>query len=380
MLNIDSDTKKNTWSDFIVKQIFLFNNEIEKEDKDYRSLIASGIVLCLMLFALSFFSLYNLIDNPSLACFDFSIVLIEIGIYFIFRKIRNVPIISGTTALFMFLATIIPIYMAESKDFIPLWAFLYPFAAMMLLGHKKGLICTSIGFLLIYVVVFDAVGSNITLPEYVRYVLISLIVIAFSYLYEYTVHIAFLRVNNSIVAINNLNSELEAISRTDSLTTLYNRRFFDEIFSEQIKIAKRNNNLLIFLMIDIDFFKQYNDIYGHQNGDTALKEVALVIKKTLDRPGDYCFRLGGEEFGMLFTTKNKQGGLDIANAVRKEVESLKITHRGNLAAESITVSIGVSTINPEIDISTAEIYKMADNALYKAKQNGRNQVEQANLC
>ncbi len=167
---------------------------------------------------------------------------------------------------------------------------------------------------------------------------------------------------------------LEDISNLDGLTNLYNRRFFDNTFVNQIKISKRNKTLLAFVMIDIDYFKQYNDTYGHQAGDTTLKEIALVIKKALNRPNDYTFRLGGEEFGMLYSIKNPEEAFSIADNTRKSIESLKIEHSGNPASQFVTISIGVYIMQADKDYDAQEVYKATDELLYKAKQNGRNQV------
>jgi len=102
---------------------------------------------------------------------------------------------------------------------------------------------------------------------------------------------------------------IEEISITDGLTSLYNRRHFDNVFEQQIKQSKRDKNLLAFLIIDIDHFKQYNDTYGHQEGDKTLQLVAKALSETLKRPNDYTFRLGGEEFGLLYHIEDIDGAI-----------------------------------------------------------------------
>lgn len=167
---------------------------------------------------------------------------------------------------------------------------------------------------------------------------------------------------------------IEEISKIDALTTLYNRRHFDEIFPNQITISKRNSTLLAFVMIDIDHFKQYNDTYGHQAGDIALKKVALVLKNSIKRPDDFTFRLGGEEFGLIYNIINEEDGYKIANQVRENVENIKIAHSGNSASDYVTISSGLYIIQTDDMNSVDEIYKKTDEALYVAKQSGRNQV------
>ncbi len=168
--------------------------------------------------------------------------------------------------------------------------------------------------------------------------------------------------------------KIEEIAITDGLTSLYNRRHFDTIFPQQIEINKRARGLLTFALIDIDHFKQYNDNYGHQEGDVVLKKVALVLKNTLQRAGDYTFRLGGEEFGMLYSIKNEEDAITIANKARRNVQELKIEHIGNSASKYISISIGVYVISADDTNNSNKIYKNCDKALYIAKHNGRNQV------
>ena len=169
--------------------------------------------------------------------------------------------------------------------------------------------------------------------------------------------------------------QVEEIAITDGLTSLYNRRHFDNIFPQQIEIAKRAKGILAFVLIDIDHFKQYNDTYGHQDGDTALKLVAKALKDTLKRPDDYTFRLGGEEFGLVYHIKNKDDGYDIANQAKINIENLKIDHTGNSASKYVTISSGLYIIDNSNNDSVDEIYKKSDEALYVAKQSGRNQVK-----
>lgn len=170
------------------------------------------------------------------------------------------------------------------------------------------------------------------------------------------------------------NKLLYQSSITDSLTTLYNRRFFDEMFPRQIKISKREKTILYFCMMDVDFFKKFNDIYGHQAGDVALQKIANVFKKSLKRPMDYVFRLGGEEFGLLYSVNKKEDGFNIIKKIKQEVEELKIPHLENSASKFVTVSIGVYIIESKEARNVESIYKLCDEKLYKAKEGGRNTI------
>ena len=171
---------------------------------------------------------------------------------------------------------------------------------------------------------------------------------------------------------------IEKISITDGLTNVFNRRHFNEIFPKVINSAKRDNELVSFLIIDVDHFKQYNDTYGHQKGDDVLIELTKCIKNTIHRADDNCFRLGGEEFGVIFKAKSKDKANKFANKIRENVENLHIEHSGNSASKYLTISLGLVCKNANEIKDSLELYKNADEQLYKAKEAGRNRTEVLN--
>lgn len=168
---------------------------------------------------------------------------------------------------------------------------------------------------------------------------------------------------------------VEELLITDGLTGIYNRRFFNESLPRAINTAKRDKKYFSFFMMDIDHFKQYNDTYGHQEGDHVLIEVAKAIKSSLKRSSDMCFRLGGEEFGIIFESLDPIEAYNIANTIRENVQNLKIAHKKSSTSEYVTISIGLVTKKSTENLIDDEIYKEADNYLYKAKESGRNRVE-----
>lgn len=171
--------------------------------------------------------------------------------------------------------------------------------------------------------------------------------------------------------------KIEELTITDGMTSLYNRRYFDEVFNNYVKIQQRTKQTLVFIILDIDFFKQYNDTYGHQAGDLVIKTVAKNLKNSLKRASDMAFRLGGEEFGILCAEPDDSQALSFANNIRKKIENEKIEHKMSRTSEYVTISMGLIVIRPEYINNTSDInniYKCADEALYKAKENGRNMV------
>ena len=170
------------------------------------------------------------------------------------------------------------------------------------------------------------------------------------------------------------NEELEKLVRIDGLTNVANRRYFDEVLNTEYNRAIRNNSFISILMIDIDFFKGYNDNYGHILGDDTLKLVADIISKEINRPGDFVARYGGEEFAVLLPNTDDKGAVIVATRIIESVYKKKIIHCNSEVCEYVTVSVGVATkISFEVG-SSLDLLDNADKALYIAKQNGRNQV------
>ena len=172
--------------------------------------------------------------------------------------------------------------------------------------------------------------------------------------------------------LHQLNKKLENASYTDSLTGLHNRRYFNFIFERELKRAKREKRYVTFMMIDIDFFKQYNDTYGHVAGDRTLQSVAKVIKNCFRRPSDFTFRLGGEEFGVLLVGTDELGSARLAKELCKNVKEQKIEHKASVAADVVTISVGVVSCIADEALRGDDLIKRADDMLYKAKESGRD--------
>lgn len=165
---------------------------------------------------------------------------------------------------------------------------------------------------------------------------------------------------------------LAKLARLDGLLGIPNRRSFDEYIEKQWKQARRGNEALSVLMIDIDHFKLYNDHYGHQQGDDCLIEVAEQINQCLKRPADLLARYGGEEFVCVLPGTPEQGALTLAEAIRNQVINKAIVHNTSPVTDHITLSIGVATTIPAPHHSPKELIAKADQALYRAKSEGRN--------
>lgn len=172
------------------------------------------------------------------------------------------------------------------------------------------------------------------------------------------------------------NQQLEAISRTDSLTSVANRRYFDEVLSREWKRSLRNKNPITLVMVDIDCFKLYNDYYGHLEGDECIRTVAKMLKSMISRPMDLVARYGGEEFAILLPDTN-ENAIILAEQCRASILQRCIPHAASKVSPYVTVSMGVATMVPSEDVDLSELIRIADRALYSAKASGRNTVIQA---
>ncbi len=163
---------------------------------------------------------------------------------------------------------------------------------------------------------------------------------------------------------------LMKLAYSDGLTSVYNRRYFDEHYDKLSRFGCRNNTYLSLLLIDIDYFKKFNDSYGHIAGDEALRSVAKTISLSLHRPTDFVSRYGGEEFVVLLPDTDLDGAEHVSKAIMTSVEGLKIPNR---ASEHgfLSLSIGVVSLQGQ-SIKNSDMLKLADQCLYQAKEEGRN--------
>ncbi len=170
------------------------------------------------------------------------------------------------------------------------------------------------------------------------------------------------------------NRRLEEYSHTDGLMQIANRKFFDLQFQKEWQRALREAQPLALLMIDVDYFKRYNDRYGHQAGDACLQAVARAIRVALARPTDMLARYGGEELVVILPNTDKAGAVYVAEGLCSSIAALNIAHAQSDAAPVVTVSVGVSSLLPSAQTGAADLLRLADLALYGAKAAGRNQV------
>jgi diguanylate cyclase (GGDEF)-like protein len=173
--------------------------------------------------------------------------------------------------------------------------------------------------------------------------------------------------------IDEMREEALRLSYTDDLTGIYNHRFFIEQLAREVERHKRYSTPLSLLMIDIDYFKHYNDTNGHLAGDEVLRAIAILIERGV-RQTDIVARYGGEEFSAILTNTGREGALEIAERIRKNVSDTRFPNESAQPNKDLTVSVGVATFSSSISTLT-DLIREADHTLYRAKNGGRNRVE-----
>jgi two-component system chemotaxis family response regulator WspR len=173
------------------------------------------------------------------------------------------------------------------------------------------------------------------------------------------------------------NAILERLSALDGLTGVANRRRFEEALAAEWKRAARERTSLSLILIDVDYFKLYNDHYGHLGGDDCLRQVAGALASSLRRPADLVARYGGEEFAVLLPVTDPAGAAQVAETLREEIERLHIPHARSGVADCVTASLGSATTQPQPSGDPADLVARADAALYEAKHAGRNRHRSA---
>jgi diguanylate cyclase (GGDEF)-like protein len=173
--------------------------------------------------------------------------------------------------------------------------------------------------------------------------------------------------------LSKLNKELDRIAHEDALTGIANRRSFDELARKEWDRALRDKQPLTLLLIDVDFFKRFNDYYGHSAGDDCLRKIGQTLKASVLRSSDIVARYGGEEFVILLPSTKAAGGKEVAQRIIETIDALAITHQQSDVLPHVSISVGVTTLIATPNLDVASLVHQADVALYKAKEIGRHQ-------
>jgi diguanylate cyclase (GGDEF)-like protein len=170
------------------------------------------------------------------------------------------------------------------------------------------------------------------------------------------------------------NKILQRSTLTDGLTGIANRRYFDEFLHKEWRHCRREKQPVTLCLVDIDFFKAYNDSYGHLQGDKCLQKVVAILISSVKRPGDLVARYGGEEFAIILSETPEAGGCAVAKRLMKNMAARNIPHDSSKVSDRVTLSCGIATLIPKATTAVHDLISQADRALYEAKNMGRNRI------
>ncbi len=290
---------------------------------------------------------------------------------------RNVTQISRITIYFMFLFFLLFSFVNQNREFGLIWSFFFPAFAILLNSIRFGLIITVLYYLILLPLAYQGIGiwedGAWTLQAFFRFSAASFGTVFVISLAEHSRERVFKTMHLMHEKERRNAKKLHELSCRDHLTELYNRRKLQEVFPKKIDSASRDNTYFCFFLLDIDFFKLYNDTYGHQMGDKTLKEVARIMQENLRRSNDMVFRVGGEEFGGIILGASKTVIEERLNTMLAAINSANISHQTSEVAEHLTVSIGAVIYQPQMVCHGFEHqFSKADKALYDCKSKGRN--------
>lgn len=289
-----------------------------------------------------------------------------------FRSYQVLLALSALLSGFLIVSVVFRPILPDMPSYFPIET-TWVFAIWLIHGLRfrvAALIAMSVSAMHMFGVLFSGYGIKHAGYDIVMLLMVNGIGAIACYQLEYAIRRAFLESKE----VKSLATELGKLAQLDGLTGLNNRRCYDEQIERIWNQSRREQVPLSILLIDIDHFKAYNDQYGHQQGDDALKSVARVISACERRPLDIAARFGGEEFILVLYGQDERAGAMIGESLREAISMLQIPHSESPTHPSLTASIGVAVIMPDAQRSCAGAVQMADEALYQAKAEGRNRV------
>jgi len=340
--------------------------DIPEDSRSYRQVVTSNFILLCTLGVLLFFTASNYIYGNTPLYYSTLGMLIAYASALVFLQ-KKKQLLIHCILFSVGVGILAVIFFNRGQQYVPNWSLIYCYILMVMYGHKKGgvIAITYLGVVLSMMLTW--VGDTLDTLAFIRFTSVACIMLFLCYITE-------LLIEKTLRRLSKTQSKLERLSTTDGLTMLYNRRYFDKIFKQELMSSTRSEQRLALAMLDIDYFKLYNDTYGHHAGDLALIKIAHLFKAKMQRANDYAFRIGGEEFAVLFYARNDDEAITFIEAIQSSVEALNIEHSESPISSYLTVSAGVYLLPPNNDMTEKDIYKQCDALLYQAKEKGRNRV------
>ena len=320
--------------------------------------------------------LFFLHDIPILVA-DLTAAVVGIVLLWYLKYYKNFTQAATWTIYFLFLFLLTFSILSQNNEFGLIWSIFFPAFAILLKGIRFGLAISLVYYVILLSFAYAGIGvwdnGAWTVQGFMRLSMASLGTVFVISLAEYNRERTFKALHLLHERERRSAQKLRELSHKDHLTDLYNRRKLQEIYPQKMDISSRDNSYFCFFILDVDFFKNYNDTYGHQMGDKVLKRIADIIDSTLRRSDDMVFRIGGEEFGGIILGRSKEAIEKQLQKVQQEIRNAKIEHKSSKTSDFVTVSIGAVVSKPvNVCHSFENQFFYADEALYRCKDSGRD--------
>ena len=353
----------------------------EKHSRNYRRLILLNILLYVTIVLATVFVFINtfILENYLVAGMDMLVFSALIFASYDIHKNKNTRKATYifVTTLFLFLLSFA--FVNQNNNYGLIWTIFFPLVAILIMDRKKGMIIVNIFYIILFSFAFKGIGTwqdgLWDLTSFLRFFAASTTLTYIAYFMEYSHELSEVQLQVTREKEAESMRTLHELSVKDALTQLHNRRYLHQVFDKEFQTAQRHEYYFAFFILDIDYFKQYNDTYGHQKGDDVLVALADALRLYMRRSEDIVFRLGGEEFCGISVSDDASKIEAQLKVLVHAIESLQIEHKTSDVARVLTVSMGVKIIKNYDEYSFDRLYKEADEALYKAKSEGRNQIQ-----
>lgn len=362
------------------KELLLASFEFDEYNPIQTKLLLLNAMFFITIFINLLFILINLFVTHTYFLFSINLLMVILISYalYLLRERNKHTLASYIGNATLFVAFVAIVLLKHGENYTMIWTYFFVPFSIITLGAKKGLMVSFTFIVSILAITFAGIytwdNPEWTIKTYLRFSLAHFVMLYVIYAIQNSNESADIKIEKLRQKERLQLKLLEKLSMTDTLTSLYNRRFFEEVFPRQIQRAESNQELLTFFTLDLDYFKQYNDTYGHQKGDWALQQIAEILKEVFNKSDDYTFRMGGEEFAGIYLDGDEANVHILINEIMEKLKERAIEHKGNPVEGILTCSIGVYIKVKEDDLSHQEIYRLADEALYLAKKKGRNQI------
>jgi len=369
-----------------IKRFFTSDMDFTDTVSYRRAFMINSILVFLSIVFFSFMVInFTLFENYLMAFLDLIHGLFSLTIIIYLRMKKNIKIAALLTTYVLGIFLLFFTFNNQNTHFGLVWSLFFPIVAIFFNGHKQGFVYAIVFNFMLYALAYNGIDTwNYGLWNYqdmIRLVIASILLTYGTYMIEESNEEADKELKGKVQHEKEILATLQRQAITDDLTQMYNRRYFNTIAPSLLNAAHRDNNYITFFILDIDYFKKYNDYYGHQAGDLALQMVAKKLKHFMQRENDFIFRIGGEEFAGIFQSQNKDEAHRWLASLNEEIRSLDIEHLDSeLPNKIVTISCGVFTTKVIKFTSVELVYKIADDALYKAKDSGRDRTEFLHCC